>query len=321
MSLIQKSLNIIMYRLPVGPMFWWSDAIASPPATPGRVWIFPPWFPQKAYIVGVSMGQQEPPDGKAGQFSIGIDRGGLSALNALPPYYQAGGDLQWDDIGSFWTGGNQEFTPPDFSVPKLLDRGAGDRLWIQNDVQAYGTDPNYRRTLWWRLKWMVDETWVPPTPVGWTGVFGPMVMESSLTGWNGYTIAQAIHADWFASGAGTKTRVTIAADSISAAYIGPRVPNTACQTSSMQQLTFGGNPGATAVGGLIVSDAMNFGIPTNNGIVVKFYINGNTMQYREINPSAQSYYKLGNDASTTSGTGYSASTNAVNGIVNIEQFY
>jgi hypothetical protein len=316
-----------MYRLPVGPMFWWTDVPAAAFGAPQRVWVLPPWLPQKLYIVGATFGQQEIPDGKPGQFAVGIDRRGLSALNALPPFYQAGGDTQWDQIGDFWTDKNQTATTPEFAYPKILDRVAGDRLWIQNDVQAFGTDPAYRRTLWMRLKYVVDDAWLPPTPIGWASLLGgPMPMEGSLGGWGGYTIAQAFHADWFASGAGTKTRVTIAADHVSSAAIGVRVANTPHQAVSMIPLTFGGGNtwGVADASGRIVSDDMNFGLPSDTGLVVKFRVDSvaGNVQFRETQPSTQSYFKAASDdVANSNGIEYTASVYGVNGIINIEQFY
>jgi hypothetical protein len=317
--IVQKSYNAVMYRLPVGPMFWWTDAAPSPPAAPGRVWVLPPWLPQKLYIVGATFGQQEDPDGKVGQFAIGIDRKGLSARNALAPLYQVGGDTQWDEIGDIWTNRDKTVTTPQWGAPKLLDRAAGDRLWIQNDVQAFGTDPNYRRTLWFRLEYEVDDAWVPPAPSGWTSMFGcQLPTEGISSGWGGYSIAAVFDADLFYTGAGSQLRVTIAADHISSATIGALVPNTLQQTVADLPLTFGGNAGAAAnASGVIISDAMPFGLDPGNGLVVKFRIDSaaGAIKFRETHPSIHSYYKAPGAA------GYSLSAYDALGTVNVEQFY
>jgi len=318
---IQKALTANIYAFPVGPMFWTSGA----PQADGLNWIFPPWFPQKVYIVGATIGQQQPPDGKPGQISVGIDRKGLSYRNATSPFHQGGGDDQWDRIASMWIGGKQEQDFPISGPPKLLDRSAGDRLWIQNDTQAFTGPPAQPRSIWIVLNYQVDDTDVPPVLTGWNSLF-PMIMEGNAVGWGiNTTIAQVVDASWisgFVTGSASKTRVTFSADHISSAYIGARVPGTLHQAVSLQQLTFGGLPGAIANGsGLIVSDDMPWGIDTTNGVVITFHLVDGSVRYRTVQPSAKNYYKAGDDASNPNGAGYSTSVWSVNSVINIEQFY
>lgn len=366
---IQKSLNTIIYALPVAPpagqtvpvgqpMFWLSDfptatgstAVCSahprdPVGCDALNWILPPWFPRQAYIVSATIGQQQPPDGKQGQVAVGIDRKGLSYRNALPPYHQAGGDQQWDRIGSMWLGGMQEQDFPVLGAPKFLDRDAGDRLWLQIDASAFvvpgtgipsittatGTTPGIPavympRTIWVTLHYEADSADVTAAPVtGWNSLFGPMTMEGFGTGWIDFTGVQTVSADWtegFVSGPGTKTRVTFSADHIGSAYVCERVPFTLQQCTNMHQLTFGGNPGAAAnAAGIIVSDDMPFGLDPTNGLEVRFHTIDGSVRNRVVQPSAKSYYKAGDDAANPNGSGYSADAIAVRGVVNIEQFY
>lgn len=332
---IQKSWNAMIYAIQPGTVpYWLSDFPSAPiwlsaPAGDPRLlearnWIFPPWLPQKLYLVGnCYIGQQQPPDGQASQVSFGIDRGRLSYSSSVPPWHQAGGDQHWEQLASMWLGGTQEQKFPIVGPPKYLDR-TKDSIWLQFDLVSFGSPPS-PRDIWLGFNYLADDTDVPPVLTGWNPLFA-MTMEGASPGWTNYTIAQVVDPDWFsgyATGAGSKIRVTLSADHISSAYIGPRVPYTAYQAASLSQLTFGGNAGATAnAQGLIVSDDMTFGIDTSNGVVVKIHTVDGAVRYRVIQPSAKSYYKVGvDDASNPNGTGYTTGGVSVNSVLKIEQFY
>lgn len=362
-KMVQRTLNQIIYSLPPGPSpvavttlnagqgkFWLTDfpnatgdpvaCAASNPAALDPVkcdalsWLLPPWFPTKSYIYGATIGQQQIPDTHNGQFAFGIDRHGLAYRNGKPPWHQVGGDMQWRQLCSMWPGTKQEERCPVNGPPVLFDRTAGDRLWIEDDTLCWisgytnsGSAICSPRTMWLTLAYEADDTDVPPTLSGWTTLFGPVAMERSIPGWSNYTIRASVNADWFdgyASGPGTKTRVTLAADHISSAYICPRALFTDFQClGSQQQLTFnGGAAGATAVGGVpLVTDPMSFGIDPTNGIVVTIHTIDGAIQTHSIQPSVQYCYETGDRASNPIPLNCTTGSPSVGVLVRVENFY
>ena len=184
------------------------------------------------------------------------------------------------------------------------------------------------RTIWFTIWYEYDDTDTPPvlTGTGWNTNFGPVTMEATNPAWINYTIRISVDADLLDGiPAGTKTRVTLAADHISSAYICSRAPFTDFQCAGpQQQLTFnGGSAGATAIGGIITSDVMNFGVDPTDGMTVTVHTVDGNIQTHSVMPSVQYSYRVGDDASNPapSPSLYTPGTPSVGILTKIEQFY
>ena len=156
-----------------------------------------------------------------------------------------------------------------------------------------------------------------------TTVYGPVSMNTNSSGWDGYTLACEMRVGLLSAASGApKMRCTIAFTGFSSTetcigYIGQAAADHISFTGDQVQLKWGGNTAITGDGATLtyLSDFATLAQNFNNtaDYVAAFYFAGGlavNVVRNTVSPNANApvYYKAGNDAATTTKTGYTVSS-------------
>ncbi len=312
------------------PRFWISDFPSPPIAGTGAYpLVLPPWVPRKAYIAACRLRVE---GGINGQLALAIDHGSVAYLTGTPPWHQINSDFRRNTTILSLNSGLEDYR--EFRWPALLDRDAGDRLWLQLDSNAAGI---YTMI----LSLLFPATGQPSvvTPAGWVPVADwaealngdtPGAGELDNGGWSpGYTALTAIKPQGIdlLGGVPTDWRFTFRAGNGGSAvlqkvYAGPSAGDEQ-NASSLVQCLCAGNPNATIPAGEERTFTLGGTFDSAAGAVVKFYTAGGdgVLRVLQNQPAWHSYHKAGDDAANPVSAGFTMSAYRAVGLRRVEALF